>query len=336
MQRMKILYLNNYAANKAFIKSVQFDEISLWHWYGFDKLIDSEHLVFFEQFHVEKIWSKNRFIRIISTLFFQLKIFLKYRNVNFVYSSCGHLADIFAFMKAIHLFRGGLLLIQHHPVKIVFPNSYNYIICISEFVSNYLREKYPKAKIFYKYLGPYLPFYERHKLSEVQYQIISNGKSFRDFDILEKCCTELKLKTLIVGIERINTEYLTYIPNVCAVDNSLLCSMSRTMAITVNEKNNGICGITSLNDALAFEMPVLISDNARIGFNVEELGLGLIYKCGNYDSLKEKMKLLITDDFIESCKKNICRFREVNSYEKFSDFTSKLVNDYLNNKVWSK
>ncbi|MDE7226745.1 MAG: hypothetical protein K2N31_00275 [Treponemataceae bacterium] len=173
-----------------------------------------------------------------------------------------------------------------------------------------------------------MEFYEE-KVPEIppskKYDIISNGKSFRDFQLLEKGVSSLGLKTLIIGKEDSDSKFIEYKVKADSVENVRLCSEAKAMCIAINSQNNGICGITSLNDALAFEIPVLISDNARLGFDVEQIGIGLVYKAGDLQSFEEKLKILASGAFISKTKSNIRKFRQENSYKEFSEFIAKII-----------
>lgn len=207
----------------------------------------------------------NVFVRILKLFVFQLTLFFKYRKVPVVYAACAHCIDIFALMKRLHLYSGKLFCVIHHPLKVVFPNMYERIICISTYTQTYLKDS-GCSNTEYVFWGADLPFYKAEDDSEKKYDFYSNGKSCRDFDLINRLDTPYKM--LVLANTQSDTREKTFKYRVSDKENVALCAQSRVMLIPVCENVHGIVGLTSVCDALAMGMPILISDSAHIGIDV--------------------------------------------------------------------
>ena len=182
---------------------------------------------------------------------------------------------------------------------------YEKIICISTYTQNYLINN-GLSNTEYIFWGPDLSFYAVEADSEKVYDFYSNGKSFRDFDLLKRLDTPYKILAL-------NQK-----SRVSAKENVTLCTKSRVMLIPVCANVRGIVGLTSVCDALALGMPILISDSAHIGIDVEKLGIGFEYKAGDIDDMKKKMKLILDKKTFASLSEKSKRFGETFTYDSFA------------------
>ena len=322
---MKILYVNNYFADKSSFDACINGEWSLAHTWGGDMLYKTSgvHFSFESSQHIAK--RKNRVLRLMLTLFFQFKLLLKYYDYDCVYGACAHCVDIFGLGKKLNFFKGILIAIIHHPTKILLSKHYDLLVCFSKYTYNLLVSRYPFANICYKFWGPHIPFYEaiKSKLDNdtinEHYDFFSNGKSFRDFPILEQALIETNYTALVIRHGN-------------AASKNMLCKDARTQSESLKFSNRckvmivpvikqkGVCGVTSINDALGMGMPILLSSSCNLGFDPQEQGIGYVYEAGNVDDLKDKMRLILQDEVLHKLKQSLSHFRERNDYIHFSKF----------------
>lgn len=65
-------------------------------------------------------------------------------------------------------------------------------------------------------------------------------------------------------------------------------------------------------------MPLLISDNSNIGLDIEKQDIGFVYKAGDKEDLKRKMKEILIPENYNRMKSNVKSFAENNDYNKFA------------------
>ena len=95
---------------------------------------------------------------------------------------------------------------------------------------------------------------------------------------------------------------------------------SRFICIPMEVKDEALLiGLTSFNDAIALGKPFLMSDNSRIGVDIDSLKLGRTYKAGDISSFKESAEYLLSlsDSEYNEMSENCRKFAEENSYDRF-------------------
>ena len=65
-------------------------------------------------------------------------------------------------------------------------------------------------------------------------------------------------------------------------------------------------------------VPLLISDNSNIGLDIEKQDIGFVYKAGDKEDLKRKMKEILIPENYNRMKSNVISFAENNDYNKFA------------------
>lgn len=310
-----VLYCNNYAATEQAVENVKNGLYPRHHLWGIYELCNSDQ--FFINFSESPDMSlhKSRIVRLVITFLYEIKIFKKFHKIDVVYAACTHQIDFFAFMKCIKLFKGRLMVVVHHPKRIPFSKHYQKIICISRYTEKYLRDKYGILNTEYLFWGPDLAFYHKYKEnSEKKYDFYLNGKTLRDFNLVADAFRRCDYKVL--ALQNMMGEGKK-VQAVSDVENIRFCCLSKIMLIPIKSGILQICGLTSLIDALALEMPFIISDSANLGFSeleVKEMLGGTVYKAGDKQDFLEKLK-----DSIEHYKPNIAglAFILANNYEHF-------------------
>lgn len=181
----RILYCNNYTATLRSVENVKNGLYPRHHLWGIYELFNDKDCLVRMSESPDMNAHKNKFVRLFIALFYQIKIFFQYRKFDVVYAACSHQIDFFAFMKSVKLFKGKLLLIVHHPQKVLFSKSYGKIICISKYTQKILKSRYGIKNTEYVFWGPDLSFYSKHKIvGGKKYDFYSNGKTLRDFTLL--------------------------------------------------------------------------------------------------------------------------------------------------------
>lgn len=318
--KKKILYVNNYGANYSTFERIKIGEYSRSHMWGIYELFNSH------SDEIELITSPNlqkinfRLLRLLRTFSFQIKLFFKYRSTPVIYAGAAHLIDIFALMKKMKIYHGKLFVVIHHPTKSPYLAMYDRIITISEYTHKYLEQKGCKnTKLLF--WGPDLNFYNTNSFEVVNEKTIdfySNGKSFRDFDILRNLDLPYDI-TILANKDFVPSNLnIKILEHVDAIKNVQLCKQSKIMLIPISKNVRGICGLTSVIDGLGGGMPLLISDNSNIGLDIEKQDIGFVYKAGDKEDLKRKMKEILIPENYNRMKSNVKSFAENNDYNKFA------------------
>lgn len=305
---MKILAINNYSLKKSLYESK--NNISpAHHTWGVDYLIECGHNVDIKQF---KNPVGNAFMQHLKLWLWCLKNLDILRKYDVVISFFNPLLGFAAFLKKVGFLKNvHLYTMVHHLTHFPELNSgYEKIFFISSSILEFAKERYPALsdKMVYLEWGPDLKFYEqsyikcrRRKGTLCNTVIISTGKTLRDLDILEKVCKEIHLSVIIITDNIKMTDYnIVQSGNVgknAITYSSLLeyLEKSNINVIPCQKKigRNTICGLTSFLDALAMGQPIIMSDNTNISVDIEGLGIGYIYRAGNKDDLKAKLKVFL-------------------------------------------
>lgn len=194
--------------------------------------------------------------------------------------------------------------VHHHSRKVFLPSSFDGLIYLSEPIKKMEDTMYNQKNSYLIDWSPELDFYkktfeEMRKTANKRYQspvFVSTGKSSRNHVLLQNACNDLKSKAIIFdksieGSEYVEVEeskgyhYMLDVMSKCAI-NVVPCRNRNT--------NTSLCGLTSVIDGLALGMPLLISDNTNISFDVEKEGFGLYYKADDLEDLKKKMSYMIS------------------------------------------
>ena len=82
--------------------------------------------------------------------------------------------------------------------------------------------------------------------------------------------------------------------------------------------SSSLCGLTSFIDALALGQPILMSDNTNISVDIDKLKIGLTYKAGDYENLKDKILYMKNNpQVVKEMGLNARKYAERHSYEEF-------------------
>lgn len=232
-----------------------------------------------------------------------LKIAWKYDVIISFYSPCLY---ILAYLKCLGIIKARLYtFVHHHGKRLYLPKSFDGLIYLSKKIKEMDDELYHQTNSYLIDWNPQLAFYDKtyHEMEEnadlryIKPIFISTGKSNRNHQMVVNACQRVQCKAVIFDKAITDNEFVSYeIPKGYPY---MLKKMSQCAINIVPCKkrgnNTGLCGLTSVIDGLALGMPLLMSDNTNISFDIEEEGFGLYYKADNLEDLENKMKFMISN-----------------------------------------
>lgn len=318
-QKITVLYVNNYACSYddyLRVKNLQYPSNHLW---GVAELIEKGYNICFADNMDASVLYRHGLKNIPAKVLFHIRLYLKYKyhGCSVVYASYDKMIAFFAFLKKIRLCRARLIQVIHHRLKVKNEKYYNDIIYISHDIFE-RRRKLPLAK--YVFWGPDINFFahwDRMPATEKNIReitFVSNGKTRRDNILFMQATDNLPAKAVIISDEvkipgtlqhknkiTVITSHINGKNAISDQENIQILKQSHVMVLPVIPDNNTLCGLTSFLDALAMGMPLIISDNAMIGIDIEAEGFGFFYKAGELSDLKEKMEIFCNNpDLIET------------------------------------
>lgn len=338
---MRILAINNYSLDKC-LEKVSRGVYPKHHLWGIDYLRDRGHEIKTELYHVPDLHLQGKLHSLFNWIYqfwFCLSIAVRKDRYDAIICFAHPIAGFLPLMRKIGLIQSKLYtFVHHHRQRITLLNGWDYCFFISQSIMNL--SKFSRGGTIS--WGPDLSFYEdtfikmealRNELIQSRC-LISNGKTMRDLELIDTACCEMHIPLVIIT-DNYNTHYATvYISGkkdqnaISDLDNLKLCSKSLICVIPiVKEKPIGmLSGLTSVLDALALGMPLLISDNTNIGLDVESLQLGKIYKTGDKEDFKQKVSELLSDPIaLKQYSQNARRFAICHSYINYCRQLAKVI-----------
>ena len=257
---------------------------------------------------------------------------VRYFNFHIVYSACGEYTICFALANKLHLGKRKLFMIQHHGGRrIPFSSGYSKILFISSFVkntSNYNNSVNVNWGGQIEYANRF-----RGKAQGFEYDFISAGKSGRDHDCMIEAIDGINAKALIVSAinsTNFDKNKITVMSGNDARTNSTpytfvyeMYDKSKFIVIPTIKKEGKskycLSGLTTFVDAVVMHKPVLASDNTNMGIDIESLGIGMVYKAGDVDDMRNKMQLLLnlTDKEYKQMCDNMSEYSKTHNYDEF-------------------
>ena len=231
--------------------------------------------------------------------------------------------------------RGGIhariiTVVHHSGVSQYLLSQFDKCIFLSKEILEKSYKSLKKEKTCCLWWGADLSFYDiaysqMIKTKKERYSniiVVSTGKTTRDHKLLSYACENIKIHCLLFDKNINETTYTKTTPQSGYLDMVSRMSKCSINAIPVVNYNHGetqsIRGFTSIIDGLALGMPLIISDNCNLPFDVEELGLGSYYQNGNVDSLIDKLSSMSTHPkLLEEMGINARNFAIKNDYTKY-------------------
>lgn len=242
-----------------------------------------------------------------------------------------------AYLKALGLIKARLYTFVHHHGKSAFlPSSFDGLIYLSKNIKLLEDNHYKQNNSFLIDWNPELSFYQdtydkMYKTINERYGspvFISTGKSYRNHYMVKLACNELKCKAIIFDKHLKSDYYVTTEESKgyhYMLEKMSGCAVN-IVPCRIRGKDTSLCGLTSVIDGLALGMPLLMSDNTNISFNIEEEGFGLYYKADDLIDLKEKMQYMITHPHeLEEMGKKARIFAEQHDYVEYGERLSDII-----------
>lgn len=260
-------------------------------------------------------WCKSK--GIIGSILANMYLFLKYHNVDIVYSALSGRDVFFLLAKKLKLKKYKIVSIIHHPgSKLIFTDQYDKMIFISK--ETYIKYS-DKSNSCYLFWGPDMDFYNQYytEKKDCTYDFISAGKTHRDHLLFNKIIPNLTNRYMVIdGINGSNT-----ISDVEVMNLYNRSKFAVIPLITNITTENSLKGLTSFVDALGMGLPILMSDNSNIGIDIEKLGIGLFYKAGDKLDFQNKATQLLnlTATEYRDMRARCRNYGVANNFEAFSE-----------------
>lgn len=284
-----------------------------------------------------------------------LSIWIKSFRYDIVYDAIDQCTPILGLFNRFHLMKAKLITMLHHPpfrceFQAGLSNAYIFFdkshMSYSAELNNSLIER-----MFVCEWGPDFSWYDgfRLKKESKEYFVLDSGHTARDHELLAEACNDLELvaglpKGSVKKYERIKeipVDYnmKTYIINLlkCRVIGIPILKRAfprreyfyekiifklfgkRKASVAQNIPVDPV-GYTSLMDALALNIPVIVSDNTLVSNFVKRYHIGIVYEAGNLASLKNALEQMQDEKKWNNFKDNLLsiRMNQNVSIEKFS------------------
>lgn len=168
--------------------------------------------------------------------------------------------------------------------------------------------------------------------AKYQYDFVSAGNTARDNDCMIAAANTVEGKTLIISTVNnlcYNKAKITVLSG--NESNRYSTSYNETYAIYAQarfivvpivrriQKTKSLSGLNSFVDAVVMHKPVLASDSTNMGIDIEGLGIGMIYKAGDVEDMRNKMQQLLSlseKDYKQMCD-NMKVYSKTHNYDEF-------------------
>lgn len=334
---MKILLINNYEL-EAYIRASKEDRTPCNHNWGADYLIekgeDVDILLFRSRF-------SNRIGIILNRIWFNLKLLFKASRYDVVVSFFTPVVDFLAFFRKLGFCRKlRLYTLTHHRVKTwQLKGKHNMILFISEHIMNAYKDKI-STPLEYVEWGPDIPFYREYKnINERNGDVkfITAGKTNRDDSIVENVCSQLCVSLTVLNSNVVKKNGVVIKTddhkwgNIVSYHEMLEymsgCDVS-IIPVVKSLPSSILCGLTSFDDAIAMGHCILMSDNTNISVDVEGNKMGLLYKAGDDEDLKEKILFLSSHpELTREYGRNARKYAEEHSYQHYCEKLYQMIQD---------
>lgn len=334
---MNILFISSYSS----WYKISEKKMPSHHLYGIDGLVDHyENYPNGEIYGVLKgggivdffKWDDNK-KRIIPQVLKLKKLSKKY---DIFFDSLNRCSIYLGMLKKIRLFNPKLITVMHHPpykLELKIANSDKYFF-FSKLYLDYAAMECPKKKDRF-IINEWMPDKNWYHSSDVINKekngfFIDNGRARRDKNLLIKAANDCKIPVYYASSEEeliYHSQYaVPYIPNM-EDDLAILKSLFSYKVIilpVLKGKRSGVpigpLGATSFLDAISLGYPVLVSDNVYFADDVINNEIGLVYKTGDLEDLKEKMRLMYeNDELMKKFTINMIEYgknRDISNYSK--------------------
>lgn len=267
------------------------------------------------------------------------------KKYDIVYDQLNRCSIFLGFLKKFGLFKTKLLTIMHHPpydIQLKISDSDAYVFFNKDYLELAVKSCPKKKKrYFVNEWHPDYTWYENNRTEESVVEsdafFIDTGKSKRDKALLIKAAEVTNIRVDYAGDHNDENGFArSYLVDL-KDDIGMIKKLEKYKAVVIPvkkmKKNKiGPLGITSYLDCLALDLPVIASDNVCFAEEIVRNKLGLIYKTGDLEDLKVRLKQLNSDfELYDTCKQNIARFTKASMLD-YSIKLQEIITQLVNNK----
>lgn len=323
---MKILAVNDYPLdlNNKFSKRNPSQ-----HCWGMDYFVKRGNIVDTQIFLCKY---NNRLMILIDRFLFNLKILFLSWNYDAVIAFNSPFIDFIGIFRMMHLTKAKVYTFIHHRGKdYQASKGFDKIFFISKDIMNQYKNN-KRSQCVYMEWGPDIDFYdniEKREQLNTKLSFISTGKTNRDFKLISNVFKDTDTSITIINNHEVSKDgkiiktkennpiYSKIISYSEMVQYMNDCDVS-IIPIVPELASSSLCGLTSFIDALALGQPILMSDNTNISVDIDKLKIGLTYKAGDYENLKDKILYMKNNpQVVKEMGLNARKYAERHSYEEF-------------------
>lgn len=345
--------INNYSLSKV-LEEVKMKQKPSHHLYGLLTLINSGNEVILLDEPEKNFWNiVSNFLGGIplmnlGNLNLQIKIFKMRKSYDIIYSPCQNLTTLLGLLRYFGLLNKEIVILAHHPFlkgRIAFLRKFSLyfslsghskIASLSSVVASEINRITKNEKSTCLHWGPDIEYYDSFQhlfpSPEKIFDIVSIGRTGRDYKVLIDAFNNTEITVLIFCSkdfkESLDTEYssnisLNFIDNFEQLGYPELIKLyksAKIMAIPMFESQS-LCGLTSITDALALAMPIVITRNSFIEIDIEQEQAGYWIEPNDSRQWYQKITDLLKNE---------------NLMTSMGRKSRSIAENYYNNEIYSK
>jgi glycosyltransferase involved in cell wall biosynthesis len=259
----------------------------------------------------------------IGDLNIQIRALLIYKKYDIVYGLSQDVTILLGFLSYLTLFRKPIIAIGHHPFlngklkrlrlfSLYFSlRGHKFFPALSSVVANQINLIACKNISNYIPWGPDIKYYDNqlrkhfnNDHTEKNFDFVCIGRTGRDFITFVHAVSQTQFSALVycpiiykeyfqkLGIKNVSLHFLYEEEPLTYPDIIQLYSMCKVIAIPTNSTNS-LVGLTSIADATALGMPILITINSFLELDVEKESIGYLVNINDVNDWKLKMNQII-------------------------------------------
>jgi glycosyltransferase involved in cell wall biosynthesis len=277
----------------------------------------------------------------IGNLYQQIRAFKRRREYDIIYAPCRGVTEFLGILSYLGIFNKKIIAISHHPIlvgRLSFIRKYGYKLilnghykwgALSSKVADEINTIANKNIATCFHWGPEIKYYTDvankivSPLPTKTVDLISVGRTGRDYQTIIDAFNDTTI-TVEIYCEKQVAQQLTnnHTPNIKITHlnehESLkypeliaLYLKAKIMVIPLF-KNNSLAGLTSLMDAIALGMPVIMTKNDYLEIDIEKEEMGYWIKAGDSNQLRKIAVDMLTNRNLERFSANSKRLAENN------------------------
>lgn len=317
----KLLVLNNYDFSIVYSEVLKGQKPS-HHLYGIKELQKNGWEVIIP--NVSYPWLRKLSVWLSKIPFFNFGLLdqqwaaIRYaRKIDLVYAPCQNVTVLLGTLAYFGIFRKPIIAIAHHPIlrgrlaslrRFSLYFSINGHFCfgaLSTVVANQIKSIRLDKRSPVFFWGPELRFY--HIVQKPSVDFVVAGRTGRDYPLLadvivsadvsgQVICSKLDYNKFFSHITKSSVEFIIGdSPEFMNYSDLVLhYSKSRLILIPMLQQDS-LCGLTSLADAIACGIPVVINENKYLEIDAEKEGIGFVVKTGDVRGMQKAIENLLSN-----------------------------------------